>query len=107
MLLAFKPPTYRSKAKEPTDDLVAAKKELDVKVDAIRKEAKEFEAKMRQKASTVGNIVGKDAPVSQTEVRGSSVQISIALIGNGRMTMSHSGRGFLPKKRRNRLCEPI
>ncbi|KAJ7231467.1 hypothetical protein B0H12DRAFT_1205058 [Mycena haematopus] len=57
----------KKKAKEPTDDLVAAKKELDAKVDTIRKDAKEFEAKMRQKASTVGNIVGKSVPVSQTE----------------------------------------
>jgi seryl-tRNA synthetase len=48
---------------------VAAKKELDAKVDAMRKESKDFEAKMRQKASTIGNIVGKDVPVSQTEVR--------------------------------------
>ncbi|KAF7343457.1 Serine-tRNA ligase [Mycena venus] len=59
--------TVKKKAKEPADDLIAAKKELDAKVDAIRKEAKELETKMRQKASLVGNIVGKDVPVSQTE----------------------------------------
>lgn len=38
----------------------------------MAKEAKEFEAKMRIKAGTVGNIVGKNVPVSQTEVRGQS-----------------------------------
>ncbi|KAJ7135385.1 hypothetical protein C8R43DRAFT_1020813 [Mycena crocata] len=52
---------------KPADDLVATKKELDAKVDTIQKEAKEFEIKMRQKAGMVGNIVGKDVPVSQTE----------------------------------------
>ncbi|KAJ7637578.1 hypothetical protein DFH06DRAFT_1218541 [Mycena polygramma] len=57
----------KKKAKEPADDLVATKKELDAKVEAMRKEAKEFEVKMRQKASLVGNIVGKDVPISVTE----------------------------------------
>ncbi|KAF7366643.1 Serine-tRNA ligase [Mycena sanguinolenta] len=46
----------KKKVKEPADDLVAAKKELDVKVDAIRKDAKELEAKMRQKASLDDNV---------------------------------------------------
>jgi seryl-tRNA synthetase len=55
-------------AKQPADDLVAVKKEIDTQVEDKKKEAKEFEIKMRQKASTVGNIVGKDAPVSLTEV---------------------------------------
>lgn len=55
-------------AKENADDLVAKKKDLDAQVEAKRKEAKECEQKMRQKASTVGNIVGKSVPVSQTEV---------------------------------------
>ena len=55
-------------AKESADDLVAQKKELDAQVAAKRAETKEFEIKMRQKASTVGNIVGKDVPVSLTEV---------------------------------------
>jgi seryl-tRNA synthetase len=45
------------------------KKQLDEQVVAKRAESKEHEAKMRQKASTVGNIVGKDVPVSLTEVR--------------------------------------
>ena len=56
-------------AKENADDLVAKKKELDAQVDASRKTVKEFETAMRQKASTVGNIVGKGVPVSLTEVR--------------------------------------
>jgi seryl-tRNA synthetase len=47
---------------------VAAKKEIDAQVEAKKKEAKEFETKMRAKACTVGNIVGKNAPVSLTEV---------------------------------------
>jgi len=38
-------------------------------VEAKKKEAKEFEIKMRTKASTVGNIVAKDVPASLTEVR--------------------------------------
>lgn len=35
----------------------------------MKKETKEFELRMRAKASGVGNIVGKDVPVSMTEVR--------------------------------------
>lgn len=58
----------RSQAKESADDLVAAKKEIDAQVEAKKKEAREFEIKMRQKAGTIGNIVGKNAPVSLTEV---------------------------------------
>ncbi|KAK0447073.1 hypothetical protein EV421DRAFT_181029 [Armillaria borealis] len=57
----------KKKAKEPADELVARKKELDGQVVAKKAETKEFEIKMRQKASTVGNIVGKTVPVSQTE----------------------------------------
>lgn len=56
------------KAKENADELVAQKKALDAQVEAKRKETREFEVTMRQKASTIGNIVGKGAPVSLTEV---------------------------------------
>ena len=56
-------------AKENADDLVTQKKALDAQVEAKRKETREFELTMRQKASTIGNIVGKGAPVSLTEVR--------------------------------------
>ena len=55
-------------AKQPADDLVTAKKEIDAQVEEKKKEAREFEIKMRHKASTVGNIVGKNVPVSLTEV---------------------------------------
>ncbi|KAI0717897.1 serine-tRNA ligase [Cerioporus squamosus] len=57
----------KKKAKENADELVAKKKDLDAQVAAKRAEAKEMEAKMRQKASMAGNIVGKDVPVSMTE----------------------------------------
>ncbi|KAG9313797.1 serine-tRNA ligase, partial [Chiua virens] len=57
----------KKKAKEPADDLVAQKKALDAQVEAKRKETREFELFMRQKASNVGNIVAKDVPVSLTE----------------------------------------
>lgn len=54
--------------KENADELVTAKKEIDAQVEAKKKEAKDFEVTMRQKASTIGNIVGKNVPVSLTEV---------------------------------------
>ncbi|KAG6856631.1 hypothetical protein H0H87_002381 [Tephrocybe sp. NHM501043] len=57
----------KKKAKESADDLVAEKKAIDAEVEAKKKEAKEFEVKMRQKAGTIGNIVGPNAPVSLTE----------------------------------------
>lgn len=56
-------------AKEPADELVAQKKALDAQVDAKRKETREYELQMRQRASMVGNLVAKDVPVSLTEVR--------------------------------------
>lgn len=58
-----------TQAKESADELVVSKKEIDTQVEVKKKEAKDFEAKMRQKAGTVGNIVGKQVPVSLTEVR--------------------------------------
>ncbi|KZT64329.1 serine-tRNA ligase [Daedalea quercina L-15889] len=57
----------KKKAKENADELVAKKKELDALVIAKKAETREFEQKMRQKASTVGNIVGPNVPVSMTE----------------------------------------
>jgi hypothetical protein len=44
------------------------KRTIDAQVDAKRKEARDAELAMRQKASTIGNIVNKGVPVSQTEV---------------------------------------
>ncbi|KAG6866689.1 hypothetical protein C0993_007474, partial [Termitomyces sp. T159_Od127] len=57
----------KKKAKEPADALVAEKKALDADVETKKREAKEFEARMRAKAGTVGNIVGSGVPVSLTE----------------------------------------
>ena len=57
-----------SQAKENADDLLAEKRAIDAQVDAKRKEARDAELAMRQKASTIGNIVNKGVPVSQTEV---------------------------------------
>ncbi|EIN14479.1 seryl-tRNA synthetase [Punctularia strigosozonata HHB-11173 SS5] len=57
----------KKKAKENADELVAKKKDLDAQVEAHKKATKEYEATMRQKASTVGNIVGKSVPISLTE----------------------------------------
>ncbi|KIY70291.1 serine-tRNA ligase [Cylindrobasidium torrendii FP15055 ss-10] len=59
--------TAKKKAKENADELVAKKKDIDAQVAAKKAEAKEFEIKMRQKAQSVGNIVGKDVPVSISE----------------------------------------
>ena len=47
---------------------MAQKKDIDSQVAAKRNDAKELEQKMRQKASTVGNLVNKDVPVSMNEV---------------------------------------
>jgi seryl-tRNA synthetase len=55
-------------AKENADDLLAEKRAIDAQVDAKRKDARDAELAMRQKASTIGNIVNKGVPVSQTEV---------------------------------------
>ncbi len=55
-------------AKENADDLLTGKRAIDAQVDAKRKEAHDAELAMRQKASTIGNIVNKSVPVSQTEV---------------------------------------
>jgi len=59
--------TFAEQAKEPADELVAKKKEIDAQVEALVKESKEFEIQMRIKATHVGNIVGKNVPVSLTE----------------------------------------
>lgn len=44
------------------------KKDLDAKKEKQLKDTKDHEILMRAKASTVGNLVGKGAPVSLTEV---------------------------------------
>jgi len=55
------------------------KKKLDETADVKQKETKDFELKMRQRASTVGNIVGKSVPVSQTEVNSFQALVCTAL----------------------------
>ncbi|KAI0301244.1 serine-tRNA ligase [Russula brevipes] len=57
----------KKKAKENADELLAEKRSIDTQVDAKRKEAREAELAMRQKAGMIGNIVNKGVPVSQTE----------------------------------------
>lgn len=57
----------KKKAKENADELVEKKKAFETQVAEKRAESKELEIKMRQKASTVGNLVNKDVPVSLTE----------------------------------------
>ncbi|KAI9513447.1 serine-tRNA ligase [Russula earlei] len=57
----------KKKAKENADDLLAEKRVIDTQVDAKRKEARDAELAMRQKAGTIGNIVNNGVPVSQTE----------------------------------------
>jgi hypothetical protein len=68
--------SHSFQAKENADDLVAKKKEIDAQAEAKRKQAKEHEVALRVRASTVGNIVGKDVPVSNTEVSQSPVFFS-------------------------------
>ncbi|KAH9996304.1 serine-tRNA ligase [Russula vinacea] len=62
----------KKKAKENADDLLGEKRAIDTQVDAKRKEARDAELAMRQKASAIGNIVNNGVPVSQTEVFSSS-----------------------------------
>ncbi|KAI0246122.1 serine-tRNA ligase [Lactifluus subvellereus] len=57
----------RKKAKENADDLLAEKRAIDAQVDAKRKDARDAELAMRHRAGTIGNIVNKGVPVSQTE----------------------------------------
>lgn len=59
---------WRIQAKQPADDLVAAKKQLDDEQAKLKQRSKDAEEIMRVKASTVGNLVAKDVPVSLTEV---------------------------------------
>ena len=59
---------FTDKAKESADDILEAKKALGEKIEETRKRAKEAEHAMRTKAGTIGNLVGKSVPVSQTEV---------------------------------------
>jgi seryl-tRNA synthetase len=83
-----------SQAKENADDLLAEKRSIDAQVDAKRKEARDAELAMRQKASTIGNIVNKGVPVSQTEVILISAHLSPVDSFLSRMTMLRSKHGI-------------
>lgn len=83
---------------------MARKKELDAQVEAKRKETKEFEIKMRQKAGTVGNIVGKSVPVSQTEVSPSFLCTPTEIVENFSRTITlRSEHGILQGRPTNHL----
>lgn len=94
-----------AQAKEPADDLVSKKKEIDAKVEAKVKEAKEFEAKMRLKACGVGNLVGKNVPVSVTEVKNTSPIIQYEGLINYRTRTPFSGHGTPKANLESRLFE--
>ncbi|EJD39380.1 serine-tRNA ligase [Auricularia subglabra TFB-10046 SS5] len=57
----------KKKAKENADELVAQKKTLDDKVPELRKAAVELDASLTKLLISIGNIVGPNTPVSQTE----------------------------------------
>ncbi|KAN0059627.1 Cytosolic seryl-tRNA synthetase [Thecaphora frezii] len=59
--------TKKRKAKENADEEMKKKKELDAKVAEMKPIVAQAEADMRQKASTIGNIVGDRVPISLTE----------------------------------------
>ncbi|CAE6501016.1 unnamed protein product [Rhizoctonia solani] len=59
--------TAKRKAKEPADEFVAEKTKLEAQVAEMEKAAAEEERIMRAKAGTIGNLVNKEVPVSQTE----------------------------------------
>jgi hypothetical protein len=67
---------------------VAEKARIQAQVDALKKETREHELRMRAKAAGVGNIVGKDVPVSMSEVRAACAQAGTVVEGaRGRMIM--------------------
>lgn len=59
--------TAKKKAKESADAELEKKKEVDAKIAEFRPQVQEKERLMKQKASTIGNIVGPKVPISQTE----------------------------------------
>ncbi|CAE6478449.1 unnamed protein product [Rhizoctonia solani] len=59
--------TAKRKAKEPADEFLAEKTKLETQVAEMEKAAAEEERLMRAKAGTIGNLVNKEVPVSQTE----------------------------------------
>ncbi|PWN30257.1 serine-tRNA ligase [Jaminaea rosea] len=59
--------TTKKKAKQDADEELAKKKDLDKKLADLKPEVAAKEKKMRDKAGTIGNIVGPKVPISQTE----------------------------------------
>ncbi|CAE6414861.1 unnamed protein product [Rhizoctonia solani] len=59
--------TAKRKAKEPADEFLAEKTKLEAQVAEMEKAAAEEERVMRAKAATIGNLVNKEVPISQTE----------------------------------------
>ncbi|KAG8929481.1 Cytosolic seryl-tRNA synthetase [Tulasnella sp. 418] len=59
--------TAKKKAKESADEELKKKADLDAQIAEMKKKVAEDEVTMRVKCSTIGNLVGKDVPVSQTE----------------------------------------
>lgn len=69
--------TVRKKAKENADAEMAKKKEIDAKVADLKPKVAEKEQEMRGKAGQIGNIVGDQVPISQTEVSRQNVAYSV------------------------------
>ncbi|KAF9777519.1 serine-tRNA ligase [Thelephora terrestris] len=65
--LDYEASTLAKSANQVQKEIAVKKKEIDAQAEAKRKQAKEHEVALRVRASTVGNIVGKDVPVSNTE----------------------------------------
>ncbi|CCO30569.1 seryl-tRNA synthetase [Rhizoctonia solani AG-1 IB] len=59
--------TAKRKAKEPFEEFLEQKNKLEAQVAEMEKAVDEEERVMRAKAATIGNLVNKDVPVSQTE----------------------------------------
>lgn len=59
--------TAKKKNKESADEELAQKKEIDAKIADFKPKVAEAERVMRAKAGTIGNLVGDNVPVSQTE----------------------------------------
>lgn len=59
--------TAKKKAKQDADEELARKKDLDKKAADLKPIVAEKEKLMRDKAGTIGNIVGPKVPISQTE----------------------------------------
>ncbi|KAF8717291.1 serine-tRNA ligase, partial [Rhizoctonia solani] len=59
--------TAKRKAKEPFDEFLEQKNKLEAQVAEMEKAVDEEERVMRAKAATIGNLVNKGVPISQTE----------------------------------------